>query len=44
MGAELTVKSELGKGSCFTLSMPLADNVMRSLDQMKDVYDSRDEN
>ncbi len=43
MGAELTVKSEPGKGSCFTLSMPLADNVMRSLDQMKDVYDSHDE-
>jgi PAS domain S-box-containing protein len=40
MGYEMTVESERHVGSTFTLYIPYADDVMQSLSQLKDVYDS----
>ena len=40
LGFELTVQSERHAGSTFTLLIPFADDVMQSLSQLKDVYDS----
>lgn len=40
MGQEIKVRSEEGLGSTFTVIMPYADEVLQSIDQLKDVYDS----
>ena len=40
LGYELTVQSERHVGSVFTLYIPYADDVVRSIRQLKDVYDS----
>lgn len=40
LGYELTVQSERHVGSVFTLYIPYADDIMQSLGQLKDVYDS----
>ncbi len=43
LGFDLTVRSERNIGSIFTLRIPFADDVMQSLSQLKDVYDSGSE-
>lgn len=40
LGYELTVQSTEKHGSTFTLGIPYADDVLRSLSRMKEVYDS----
>ena len=40
MGQEIKVRSEEGLGSTFTVIMPYADEVLQSIDQLKDGYDS----
>lgn len=40
MGQTLNVRSELDQGAVFYLTFSFADDVMQSVDKMKDVYDS----
>lgn len=40
MGQEIKVFSEKGKGATFTVNIPYADEILQSMDQLKDVYDS----
>ncbi|NLC25477.1 MAG: hypothetical protein GX777_02495 [Fastidiosipila sp.] len=40
MGQEINVFSEKGKGATFTVNIPYADEILQSMDQLKDVYDS----
>ncbi|MDD4324419.1 MAG: sensor histidine kinase, partial [Eubacteriales bacterium] len=40
MGQKITVSSQEGEGSVFTVTMPYADEILQSMEQLKDVYDS----
>lgn len=40
MGQKITVQSEEGVGTAFTVTMPYADEILQSMDKLKDVYDS----
>lgn len=40
MGQEIKVFSEEGKGSTFAVNIPYADEILQSMEQLKDVYDS----
>lgn len=40
MGQKITVQSEEGAGTVFTVTLPYADEILQSMDKLKDVYDS----
>ena len=40
MGQKIRVQSEEGTGTAFTVSLPYADEILQSMDKLKEVYDS----